>query len=191
VKNQTKPLKTALKASKRSARAPARRGAALKDIPTVDSTLLADPGAASTAALTPLGLIQLEPNIYVNEVGAYVDVSGVPLGYRLKVLRAQNLANTASDRDMRVFGRKARDVVEVLEAIALDNQSDDDMRCRAATAAAPYVRRKKPIGIDGGADGAPIGMAVTMQNLRGLSAKELLDLKALLVKAKVETEAQA
>jgi hypothetical protein len=145
------------------------------------------PPHAPKVEVPPVGLLELEPGIFVNETGQYVDRDGMLLGYRLRVMRLTNKAVEAEERDRRALGHKPRDVVEVLQSLAMDSQGDDEIRIKAATAAAPYVRRKMPIGIDGGADGAPINMAVTMDNLKGLSAAELTNLRKLLEKAKVET----
>lgn len=63
---------------------------------------------------------------------------------------------------------------------------DLGQRIQAATSAAPYVHRKKPIGIDGG-EGKPIAM-VSAAQLAQLSDEELDKLLSVLGKLQVGAE---
>lgn len=122
------------------------------------------------------------PGVFVNPSGDHVDARGVLLAFT--ALRAAAAAN-----ETEVLGKPAETPAEVLKYAALNLKLPLLVRLEAAKAAAPYYDRKKPTSIDAGADpdnpagpGLPLG---NLADLRGLDAKELAALYALLKKASV------
>jgi hypothetical protein len=115
------------------------------------------------------------PGVYINEAGIMVDSNGVILDF--------DKVKKQDDKHFeRVIGRPLRTPVDLMEAVAMDPTKPLHIRLDQAAKVAPYTNRKKPIGIDGGEDGKPIGF-MSVQELRGLSNEELQTFKTLLQKA--------
>jgi hypothetical protein len=127
---------------------------------------------------TPIEVIELGltktsiPGVYKNQVGVLVDGDGVMIDHA-------TLKNRDQERFEKIIGGPVDSPAKLLKAVALDPQLPLNTRLTAATSAAPYFDRKKPIGIDGGADGAPITME-HIHKIQGMSKEELDRLERLL-----------
>jgi hypothetical protein len=118
------------------------------------------------------------PGVWCNSHGDYTDSSGVLLNFKALTTRHH-------EYETRVLGKAAETPAEVMKLVAMDRALPLGLRLDAAKAAAPYYDRRKPQAIDGGEDpnNPKEGLPIKMQNLRGLSSEELLNLSKLLEKA--------
>lgn len=119
------------------------------------------------------------PGVYINSAGIMVDQNGIALSFQ-KVKKADDA------RWGEILGKPLETPAELLKAVALDPSKPLAMRIDAAKSAAPYTDRKKPIGIDGGKDGAPILMSI--KELRGLPMEALLAIEATIEKNLLDAE---
>lgn len=190
------PAKPARKASKPApappaAKKPARtRSAPVKKAPTLPEITVkrVNPGKEAMLMLTgsepapvaapPIEIIELGltptsvPGVYKNKVGVLVDGDGVMIDH-------STLKNRDQERFEKIIGGPVDTPAKLLKAVALDPQLPLQTRIGAATSAAPYFDRKKPIGIDGGED----GKAITVEHIhkiQGMSRDELDQLERLL-----------
>jgi hypothetical protein len=112
------------------------------------------------------------PGVYINAAQVLVDADGVMLEYA-------DVKGKDSERWEKILGGPADTPAKLLKAVALDPQQALAVRVDAAKAAAPYFDRKKPIGIDGGEDGAPINVLHT-HKLQVMPQTDLNELERLL-----------
>jgi hypothetical protein len=143
------------------------------------------PVADAHAQLTPwqieIGLTPTSvPGIYKNKAGVLVDGDGVMVDYA-------TVKNADQERFEKILGGPVDSPAKLLKAVALDPQLPLNTRISAATSAAPYFDRKKPVGIDGGEDGKPIQMEV-IHRLPNMAQAELDALEQLLIKGAVALE---
>jgi hypothetical protein len=103
------------------------------------------------------------PGVFLNRDGVQVDEHGVLLS--IGQAKAREAALRAD------LGTPVETPAEYLRRLAMDPRQPQDLRFRAAIAAAPYFDRKMPQAIEGG-DGPPIrteSSSVLLSRLQALS----------------------
>lgn len=138
------------------------------------------PLSGAEEADTPPGLRATnKPGVFLNSTGTECDYRGIALA----LLRASKVSQEQAE--IEVLGHIAKDPVDVLKFGALDRSLPLGVRLEFAKGAAPYTNRKMPVAVDGGAnpnDPNGPGLPINIADLKGLDAKELASLKALLQK---------
>ena len=125
--------------------------------------------------------------VWLNSMDVECDHRGISLAF---LDAGRQMVEATKVREIEVLGREAKDPLDVLTYGAMDRALPYPVRMEAAGKAVAYTNRKQPMAVDGGADpnnpGGP-GLPINITDLKGLDAKELASLKALLLKARPAT----